>query len=186
MIVVLLGPPGVGKGTQAERAAARFGWRHLSTGELLRDEVVRGTPLGQQANVYMLRGELVPDAVMVDMVAEALANVPEDAMVLLDGFPRTLPQAQALAAKAPGGGIRLALYFHAPDAVLVQRLLGRGRPDDTQEVVERRLAVYRQNTEPLVAHYRNLGMLRPIQADRPVDAIQNEMTAILQEALVAR
>lgn len=186
MIIVLLGPPGAGKGTQAMRAAAERGWRHLSTGDLLREEARLGTPLGLQAAAYMGRGELVPDDVMVAMVAGHLRSVPDGQPLLLDGFPRTLAQARALEACVPGGAIRLAVYFCAPDPVLVARLLRRGRPDDTREVVERRLAVYRESTEPLVAYFRNRGVLRTVRADRSVEEIQNEMTAIVEEALAAR
>lgn len=186
MIVVLMGPPGVGKGTQAKMAAERFGWRHLSTGDLLREEQARGTALGRQAGEFMLRGELVPDGVMLDMVAGRVRGLAAGDVLLLDGFPRTQPQAEALAAKAAGGLIRLALYFHAPDSVLVQRLLGRGRPDDTREVVERRLAVYRQSTEPLIAYYRGLGILREVAADRPIESIQHDMIRLVHEALQPR
>lgn len=186
MIVVLLGPPGAGKGTQGSLAAASQGWIHLSTGDLLREEVARETPLGREARTYMDRGDLVPDALMVDMVARRLREIPQDQVLLLDGFPRTLAQAEALEKAIGGGAVALALYFHAPETVLTARLMGRGRSDDSREVVERRLAVYRETTEPLVAWYRDRGLLREIDADRPVSAIQEEMIEIVRNMLAAQ
>lgn len=175
MIVVLLGAPGVGKGTQAALAARAQGWQHLSTGDLLRSEVAAGSELGRRADEYMSRGDLVPDELMVAMVAARVATLGADEVLLLDGFPRTLPQAQALAEAAPGGAIGLALYFTAPDSVLVERLLGRGRADDTREVVEHRLAVYRETTEPLVDWYRRQGLLSEVRADRAIEEIQPDL-----------
>jgi len=186
VIVVLLGPPGVGKGTQGSRAAESEGWLHLSTGDILREEVARETALGLQARQYMERGDLVPDGLMVDMVAGRLRDIPEDQVLLLDGFPRTLAQAEALEETAGGGTLGLALYFYAPVAVLAARLVGRGRADDSRKVVERRLAVYRETTEPLVAWYRDRGLLQEIDADRPVEAIQEEIIQIVRNKLAAR
>ncbi len=182
MIIILLGPPGVGKGTQAEVAATNHGWIHLSTGDLLREEVAQGSPLGQRAQGYMSRGDLVPDELMVEMVAKRIREQDAETVLFLDGFPRTLPQAQALAA-VPGGRPGLTVYFTAPDEVLVARLLGRGRADDTREVVEHRLAVYRDATEALIGHYREQGILREIDADRPIESIQADFVRTVQEAL---
>jgi adenylate kinase len=182
MIAILLGAPGVGKGTQAKLAAERHGWVHLSTGDVLRDEVARGTELGRRADAIMRRGELVPDEVMVGMVAGRLGGLKPGQVLLLDGFPRSLPQARALEAAAPGG-VSLALYFMASDAVLTDRLLARGRADDTREVIARRLAVYRETTEPLVAHYRGRGILREIPADRAIDSIQQDLLRCVEERL---
>lgn len=182
MIAVLLGPPGVGKGTQAQAAAGAQGWTHLSTGDLLRQEAAAGTGLGRQAAQYMDRGDLVPDAVMVDMVAGRIEGLPAEQVLLLDGFPRTLPQAEALDARAPRGAIALSVYFRAPDEVLVRRLLDRGRKDDTREVVEHRLAVYRETTAPLVDFYRAQGILREIDGDRSIESIQADLVATIREA----
>jgi len=184
MIAILLGAPGVGKGTQAKLAAERNGWTHLSTGDLLRDEVGRGTELGRQADAVMKRGELVSDQLMVDLVAGRVARLAPGEVLLLDGFPRSLPQAQALEARAGGqrgARVGLALYFTAPDRVLTERLLGRGRADDTREVIARRLAVYRETTEPLVAHYRARGVLREIPADRAIEEIQKDLIRSVRE-----
>jgi adenylate kinase len=183
MIAILLGAPGVGKGTQAKLAAERNGWTHLSTGDLLRDEVSRGTELGRQADAVMKRGDLVSDDLMVAMVAGRVSRMGPGQVLLLDGFPRSLPQAQALEASAAGAsaGVGLALYFTAPDRVLTDRLLGRGRADDTREVIARRLAVYRETTEPLVAFYRGRGVLREIPADRPIEEIQTDLIRNVRE-----
>lgn len=183
MILILLGPPGVGKGTQAAAlAGATDSLTHLSTGEMLRDEVARGTELGMNAKAIIDRGDLVPDDIMVAMVAGRIDSRDPGETLMLDGFPRTLPQAQALAEKAPGGAIRLAVYFAAPDSVLTDRLLNRGRVDDTREIIEHRLALYRQTTEPLIAFYRDQGLLREIQADRPISSIQEEFADVVRSA----
>lgn len=183
MIAILLGAPGVGKGTQAQLAAEAHGWLHMSTGDLLRQEVAAGTELGQQAKVFMDRGDLVPDEVMVGMVVSRVDSLSPQDVLLLDGFPRSLPQAEALAAAAPSGSIGLALYFTASDDVLTQRLLGRGREDDTLEVIQHRLSVYRETTEPLVAFYRAQGLLREVQADREIEDIQRDTFGVVQSAL---
>ncbi len=183
MIAILLGAPGVGKGTQAEIAAAANGWIHLSTGELLRQEATAGSELGLKASEYMSRGDLVPDEVMAGLVVSRIESLAADDVLLLDGFPRTLPQAEALGKAAPSGSIGLALYFTAPDSVLTERLLGRGRQDDTLEVIQHRLTVYRETTEPLVAYYRDQNLLREIQADRAVESIQEDTTAVVKSVL---
>ena len=183
MIAILLGPPGVGKGTQASLAAQSNGWQHLSTGDLLRDEVAQGTELGKQADEYRSRGDLVPDELMLEMVAGRIAQVAECDVLLLDGFPRTLPQAEALAAKAASGAVRLSLYFTAPDSVLTARLMGRGRADDTEEVIAHRLTVYRETTAPLERYYQEQGILVEIDADRDIPEIQTEMADVVRAAL---
>ncbi len=183
MIAVLLGAPGVGKGTQAKLAAEHNGWIHLSTGDMLREEVARGTELGRKADAVMQRGELVPDEVMVGMVAGRVRALAPGQVLLLDGFPRSLPQARALEAAASGGTVALALYFTAPESVLTDRLVARGRADDTREVISRRLAVYRETTEPLVAHYRGRGILREIPADRAIADIQKDLLRLVGDRL---
>ncbi|MCH2111873.1 MAG: adenylate kinase [Planctomycetes bacterium] len=172
MIVILLGAPGVGKGTQAAAAAETQGWTHLSTGEVLRNEVAQGTELGLTAQSYMDRGDLVPDEVILGMVSARLAEVSAGETLLLDGFPRTLAQASALEAQTAPGAISAALYFTASDDTLVNRLHGRGRKDDDRSVIEHRLAVYRETTAPLIDFYQSKGLLREINAERSIDAIQ--------------
>ena len=184
MIVILLGAPGVGKGTQAAAAAEKHGYKHLSTGDLLRNEVSQDTPLGQEANVYMSRGDLVPDELMVRMVADYISSFPAEQVLLLDGFPRTLTQSQALEeAASASANIGLALYFTAPDAVLTNRLLNRGRDDDTLEVITHRLGVYAEATKPLVQHFADQGLLREIDSDRAVEDIQVDVLSAVDGAL---
>lgn len=182
MIAVLLGAPGVGKGTQAELAASSQGWIHLSTGEVLRKEVAAGSELGNRAQSFMDRGDLVPDDLMLAMMGQRLVEGEED-VILLDGFPRTLPQAEALANHPAGQEIRLALYFTASDEELVGRLLGRGRADDSPEVVRHRLSVYRESTAPLVNLYRDLGVLVEIDGERDIPSIQADTVAAVQATL---
>lgn len=183
MITILLGPPGVGKGTQAALAAESQGWTHLSTGNLLREEVAAGSELGNQANEFMARGDLVPDEVMVGMVGERLKGCAMDQVLFLDGFPRTQAQAEALAEQSPSGSIGVALYFAAPDSVLCSRLMERGRADDTEEVVAHRLKVYHQTTAPLVSWYKEKGLLVEVDSDRDIDSIQTDLVRLTKKAL---
>jgi adenylate kinase len=183
LILVLLGPPGVGKGTQAARAAEAQGWHHLSTGEILRSEVEQGTPLGEEACSYMDRGDLVPDDVMVNMVAKRIRAMEPKDVLLLDGFPRTLAQAESLAEAAPGGAIAGALYFRAPDSVLEARLLARGREDDSADILRHRLSVFRETTRPLVSWYQEQGVLVEVDADRSIEEVEKDVTQAVASLL---
>jgi len=187
MRIVLLGPPGAGKGTQAQQLAARHNLLHLSTGDLLRAEVQAGSPLGQEAEAVMARGELVSDALVLAIVRSRLeqqATAGGSAGAggwLLDGFPRNLSQAQALGEllEELGQQIELVVLMELDDAVLVQRLLGRGRADDNEAVIRHRLEVYRQQTEPLIAYYRERGLLQSVEAAGTVEAIAERIRGVL-------
>jgi adenylate kinase len=172
MRIVLLGPPGCGKGTQAERLAARAGILHLSTGDLLRAAVAAGTALGKQAKPLMDAGKLVPDAVVIGLVKERIEKSDAAKGFLLDGFPRTIAQADALDAAVGAKGIEHVVYFVLDDETIVKRSLGRGRSDDTEPVVRKRLEVYRTQTEPLVARYRKTGLLREVDASGTIDQVE--------------
>ena len=157
MRLLLVGPPGAGKGTQAERLASQLHVPHISTGDLFRSNLEDRTPLGLQAQKYMDAGELVPDEVTVGMVRHRLAGDGTDGFIL-DGFPRTPEQARALDSMLAEMGAKLdaVIEFVVRESVLVQRLLGRGRTDDTEGVIRRRQDVYKQETTPVLDFYRHL------------------------------
>lgn len=167
MYVIFFGPPGVGKGTQAMIVAERMGWAHISTGDMLRAHVKDGTDLGTKAKSYMDKGLLVPDDLVIDMFMARLAELRPGQGFVLDGFPRTMAQAQALdAALAKAGkAIDIAVNITAPDEVLVDRMLKRaadsGRADDTPEAIKTRLEVQKPPAE-LLAHYRAAGKLKDV------------------------
>jgi adenylate kinase len=155
--LVLVGPPGAGKGTQAERLAQRLDVPHISTGDLFRANLKEMTPLGVEAKRYMDAGNLVPDEVTSNMVRTRLAEPDAAKGFILDGFPRTLPQADTLDVMLGELGVDLdaVVEFAVADDVVIGRLLGRGRSDDTEDVIRNRQKVYRDETAPLLEHYRD-------------------------------
>lgn len=160
--ILFLGPPGSGKGTQAQPLARVLGVPHISTGEMLRRAVARETDLGKQAETIMVSGDLVPDELVVAMVAERLSADDARCGYLLDGFPRNTAQAAALNAELGEGTIELAISLEVDEAELVTRLLSRavaeGRSDDNEDAIRRRLDVYRDETEPLLGYYPTHGV----------------------------
>ena len=177
--LLFLGPPGAGKGTQAQRLAETQNLLHLSTGDLLRAEVAAGSELGKEAEAVMARGELVSDALVLAIVRSRLQT--HSGGWLLDGFPRNVAQADALAQLLDelGQQIELVVLMELDDAVLVQRLLSRGRADDNEDVIRHRLEVYRQQTEPLIAYYRERNLLAPVEAAGTVEEIGERIAALL-------
>jgi adenylate kinase len=177
--LLFLGPPGAGKGTQAQRLADSHGLLHLSTGELLRAEVQAGSDLGREAKEVMERGELVSDALVLAIVRSRLQ--PPAGGWLLDGFPRNLSQAEALDGLLAelGQSIELVVLMELDDAVLLQRLLARGRSDDNEAVIRNRLEVYRAQTAPLIEHYRGMGLLLAVDASGTVEEIGERIEALL-------
>jgi adenylate kinase len=182
--IVFLGPPNSGKGTQAARLAAALAIPAISTGDMLRAAVAAGTELGKRVEGVMNRGELVSDDLMAEVVKERLAQDDAQAGFLLDGYPRTLPQVATLDGilESIGGKLNHVVMIDAPEDVLVQRALGRGRVDDTEDVVRRRLEEYRSKTEPLVDHYRNLGLLREIDGDQSIEEVETAILAAVKGA----
>ena len=171
--IVLLGAPGSGKGTQAELLAAAVGIPAISTGEMLRAAVAAGSDLGRRVAEIMNTGELVDDATMADVIRDRLAQSDAAGGFLLDGYPRTSVQAATLAAilDASGEALDAVVQVQVPASELVRRALGRQRADDTEEVIENRLRVYEENTAPLADHYRDLGLLRPVDGDQTVEDV---------------
>ncbi|MEA5415690.1 adenylate kinase [Synechococcus sp. BA-132 BA5] len=179
--LLFLGPPGAGKGTQAELLAEGRQLLHLSTGELLRAEVKAGTALGQEAEAVMARGELVSDGLVLAIVRSRLEG--HQGGWLLDGFPRNLAQAEALDGLLAELDQRIerVLLLELEDGVLIQRLLSRGRADDNEAVIRNRLVVYQEQTAPLIDHYRNLGLLRSVEASGTVAEIGERIVASLMD-----
>ena len=184
--LLIVGPPGAGKGTQAAMIARALGIPHISTGEMLRAQVARGTELGKQAKVIMDSGALVPDAIVIAMVKERLTEADAVCGYLLDGFPRTAAQAEALDREAADRPLEMVLCLEVDEEEVVRRLLKRaeieGRSDDNEETIRNRMAVYRSQTEPLIAYYRGKGTLCPIDGTGTIEEIFSRIAAALAAA----
>jgi adenylate kinase len=185
--VLLLGPQGSGKGTQAKRIQAEYGIPHIATGEILRAAMEAGTDLGLKVRPIVDSGRLVPDDLMIDLIRDRLMQPDAENGFILDGFPRTPPQADALDAMLDdiGRNLSIVFEFQLPDDVARERLLRRaeleGRADDTPEAIERRLALYHEQTEPLVEHYRAQGNLVGVHANNSVDGVFVEVQDALEQ-----
>jgi adenylate kinase len=184
--ILLLGPQGSGKGTQANRIAADFGLARIATGEMLRGAIAAGTPFGLRVKPIVERGELVPDALMIDLIRERLDEEDTREGFILDGFPRTMAQAEALDSMLAEIGRDLDVVFELQidDDVAVDRLakrsLAEGRTDDTPEAIARRLSEYHEKTEPLVGYYRLRGNLIGVHGENPIDEVFAEIQDALQ------
>ena len=186
MRVLLVAPPGAGKGTQGALIAAHFDVPHIATGDLLRDHVARQTPLGLAVRAHLDRGELVPDDIVLDMVRDAFLAAKDQGGYVLDGMPRNMAQARAL--YEIGRGLEMtadvALHLKADDEELTRRLLARaaleGRSDDTEEVIRRRLALYHEVTHPIVDWYAERGILVSVDAVRPVERVARQILTALE------
>ena len=181
MRLLLLAAPGGGKGTQGERLAEFYHIKHISSGDVLRAEAEQDTPLGREVADYQRRGDLVPDQIVFDLVIPIMAAAAARGGYLLDGFPRTLSQAVKAFDIARRGDFTLdaAVYLDVPEQVLVERLADRARPDDTADVIRHRLEVFAATTSPLVAYYRDRGILLEVDGNQPLDVITAEIEARL-------
>jgi adenylate kinase len=187
MRVLMVAPPGAGKGTQGALIAAHVGVPHIATGDLLRDHVARQTGLGRAVRQYLARGELVPDEIVLEMVREAaVAAKAAGGGYVLDGVPRNMTQARALyvIGRELGMTAQVALHLVADDDELMRRLLARaaleGRSDDTEMVIRHRLSLYREVTHPIVAWYAERGILLSVDAMRPVEQVAREILTALE------
>jgi adenylate kinase len=173
--LVLFGPPGSGKGTQSENIVNTYHLQHISTGDLLRDEVARHNPLGVEAQKYMDQGILVPDEVVIGMISSKIDETPDARGFVFDGFPRTRAQAEALdkLLEFKNTKIDLVLALDVTEAELIKRLVGRGltsgRSDDNEEVITKRIKEYRSKTEPVASYYDAYGKLETVMGNHPVD-----------------
>lgn len=208
---MLLGVPGAGKGTQAKRLSAALGLPHISSGDLFRENLKNETPLGREAQKYLKQGELVPDEVTIKMIEQRLSRPDGSAGAILDGFPRTAPQAEALQAIA-GGVVKAALHIEVPIERLIERMSGRRvcreaghvyhlehhppqqegicdidgselyqREDDQPDTVVHRVSVYEEQTAPLIDYYRDLGVLVEVNGDQSIEALTQEILSSLEQ-----
>jgi adenylate kinase len=213
MKIIMLGAPGAGKGTQAKKLAEKYGIPHISTGDIFRANIKNNTELGQKAKVYMDQGLLVPDELVVDLVVDRFKNPDCEKGYVLDGFPRTIPQAEALdeALTKNGDAIEYAIDVDVPDEDIIKRMSGRRacvncgatyhivnippkkegicdvcnnslvlRDDDQPETVKKRLAVYHEQTQPLIDYYRNKGILKTVDGTKKMDETFDEIVAIIE------
>lgn len=216
MIVILLGAPGSGKGTQSARLAAKFGFTHLATGDIFRAEMAQGTDLGKKAEGYVKSGKLVPDAVVIEMVA---GRIDASGKYLLDGFPRTVDQAQGLdqILKQNKTDVNVVAYLTLPMSEAIKRMTSRRickscaavynvltsptkaegvcdkcggeviqRPDDSDATAQKRMMVFEDQTHPLVAYYKGEQLLKEVDANRPPAAVEADLAAIIESVKAAR
>ena len=184
MRILLIGAPGAGKGTQAELIAERFDVTHISSGDLLRTHVQENTTIGRSAREYLTKGDLVPDAVVMDMLRKPVVAASQAGGYVLDGFPRTVDQAKTAyqTAQELGVAVEVAVYLEVPTAELTRRLLARGRgKDDTPEVIEHRLQVFEAKTRPMLDYYADREELITVNGARPVQEVFWSITVQLQQ-----
>jgi adenylate kinase len=190
--VLILGPQGSGKGTQAQRIAASYGLAHIATGDMLRRAIAAGTELGRRVQPIYDAGQLVPDDLMIDLIRARLGEDDGEEGFVLDGFPRTMPQAEALdrMLREIDRSLTIVFLLEVPEDECVARLIRRAaaesRTDDTRDAIRTRLELYRRETEPLVEYYRAQGLLVGIHGDRPPDDVFAEIQAALETLAVRR
>lgn len=213
MKIIMLGAPGAGKGTQAKKLSAKYGIPHISTGDIFRANIKNGTELGTKAKVYMDQGLLVPDELVVDLVVDRFKAPDCEKGYVLDGFPRTIPQAKALddALAKNGDAVEFAIDVDVPDTNIIRRMSGRRacvncggtyhvvtippkkegicdacggelilREDDKPETVEKRLAIYHEQTQPLIDYYQGKGILKSVDGTKDLEIIFDEIVNIVE------
>lgn len=180
--LIFLGPPGAGKGTQAEILAEKLSIPHISTGEILRKAIADETPLGIQAKSYMDKGDLVPNDLVLNLVEDRLNQDDAKKGWILDGFPRSVSQAEFLDKLLPkiNQTCDYVLNLDVPDEVLIKRLLARGRKDDNEATIRNRLEVYRQETAPLIDYYKNHNLLKQVDGDRTLEEVNQSLQEIVK------
>lgn len=187
MRLILFGPPGAGKGTQANKISENYVATHISTGDMLRAAVKNGTELGTLAKSFMDKGELVPDDVIIGIIKDRIKEEDAQKGFMLDGFPRTIAQAEALneMLSAENVSIDVVVSIEVEDKEIIGRILERakieGRKDDTEDVVKNRLSVYRNQTEPLKAYYQNSGVLAEVDGMGTVDDVFDRIKSVLNK-----
>jgi adenylate kinase len=190
--VLLLGPQGAGKGTQGKLISAEYALPHIATGDILRAAMAAGSELGRKVQPIYDSGGLVPDDIMIELIRERLGDDDAAEGFVLDGFPRTAVQAEALDEMLDeiGRPLRVVLEFQLREEVSIERLTLRadqeGRADDTPDAIRRRLRLYHEETEPLIEHYRTRGNLVGIPADRPVEEVFQEIQRVLEQVAVSK
>jgi adenylate kinase len=178
--LIFLGPPGAGKGTQAKLLAEILEIPHISTGDILRGAVAQATPLGQKAQAFMEKGELVPDELLLDLVRERLNQVDAQNGWILDGFPRNVSQATFLDSLLQEKHHHCeCINLEVPDQVLIERMLERGRNDDTPEAIRTRLGIYHNDTAPLIGYYRDRSTLKVVDGDRPMEEVTRSLKQLV-------
>lgn len=184
--IVIFGAPGSGKGTQSDKMIAQYGFEHISTGDVLRNEIKKGTELGKTAKSYIDQGQLIPDELMIDILASVYDSFgKEHKGVIFDGFPRTIPQAEALKKMLAERGHKVAamIELDVPEDELMKRLLLRGqqsgRSDDNEETIKKRLNVYHNQTSPLIEWYAKEGIHHHINGLGELDRIFGDITAVI-------
>ena len=185
--IVIFGAPGSGKGTQSELLVNHYGFDHISTGDVLRAEIKNGTALGQTAKSYIDKGQLIPDELMIDILAATYDALPKKFGVIFDGFPRTIPQAEALKQmlKSRDTALHAMLELDVPDDMLIERLINRGktsgRANDNAETITKRLEVYNAQTSPLIAWYEAEGLRHAVKGFGTLEEINAALRAVIDQ-----
>ena len=183
--IVIFGAPGAGKGTQSDKMIGKYGFGHISTGDVLRNEIKNGTALGKTAKSYIDNGQLIPDSLMIDILAATYDALPKTQGVIFDGFPRTIPQAEALKAMLAERGtqVHAMLELNVPDEMLMERLINRGktsgRADDNEETIAKRLGVYHNQTMPLIEWYEQEGLRNAVKGYGSLEEINANLCAVI-------